>query len=343
MKTAWTYTVLPGDTLSKIVNAIKDVVGVTVEQILEVNSGLEATNLQIGQVIHVPCAEDIKIQPLNYTIRVGDTLGAIADSLSLCKELTLEALEQHNPEFEPERIRPGQLLNIPLFHGSLQQDIKAPLVNDAKCRGFWDWTYSHGHPPADSTISMAFSGWADIKTALQQSHHKLATMVGDKYLCIGGGNASGAMTTQVLNALAHAISQGLLCDYDGIAYDVEEGESDLSEAFRASFSTAQAHGLKVLVTISHSAPYGIKDAKALMMSFFNDANINYLSPQLYTTGKEAQNDYATSHEVTWTMYADCRAEIVPSLVNASMYDDAKQFFASQGVTLSGYVQWQQLS
>lgn len=342
MKAAWTYTVLPGDTMLNIVSAIRAVAGVQVGQITEVNSGLEPTNLQVGQIIHVPSPEDIKLQPLNYTIRVGDTLGAVADSLSLCKTLTLEVLESHNPEIDPERIKPGQLLIIPLNQDSESSSVKMKSVVDIKCRGFWDWTYSHGLPPADSTISMAFSGWADIKTALQQSHHKLTTMVGEKYLCLGGGNASGAMTTQVLNALAHAISQGLLSDYDGIAYDVEEGESGLSEPFRASFSTAQAHGLKVLVTISHSAPYGIKDAKALMMSFFNDANIDYLSPQLYTTGKESQNDYATSHGVDWSLYADCQAEIVPSIVNADMYEDAKRYFAEQGVILSGYVQWQQL-
>ncbi len=339
MKATWTYTVLPGDTLEKIVAGINAVAGVTVQQIIEVNTELEATRLQIGQVVHIPTPHDSKLQPLSYTVRVGDTLGALADSLSLGANLTHEQLALVNGDLDLAKLRPKQLLTIPLYTA---QTSSTDSISSELCRGFWDWTYSHGQPPQNTNITMAFSGWADIKTALQQSQRKLATMMGEKFLCIGGGNASGAMSTQVLNSLAHAISQNELSDYDGIAYDIEEGDSGLAEAFRTSFSTAQAHGLKVLVTVSHSAPYGISDAKALMTSFFSDTNIDYLSPQLYTTGKEGKNDYAISHGVTWQSYQSCKAKIVPSIVNANMYEDAKAYFAEQGIELSGYVQWQQL-
>ena len=77
----------------------------------------------------------------------------------------------------------------------------------------------------------------------------------------------------------------------------------------------------------------------LMHSFFADTNIDIMSPQLYTTGSESANDYDISHGVSWSEYANCRAAIIPSLVKAAYYDDAQQYFSSQGVTLAGYVQW----
>jgi len=95
------------------------------------------------------------------------------------------------------------------------------------------------------------------------------------------------------------------------------------------------------VTISHSAPYGVSDAPDLMASFFPNANIDYMSPQLYTSGEEGQNDFAISHGVQWTQYKNCRAAIVPSIVRASYYDNAHNYFKNIGVNITGYVQWKQ--
>lgn len=76
-----------------------------------------------------------------------------------------------------------------------------------------------------------------------------------------------------------------------------------------------------------------------MQVFFEDGNIDFISPQLYTTGSETQNDYATSHGVSWKDYAHCKAAVVPSIVKDTMYASAQEFFLKQGVTLKGYVQW----
>jgi len=99
----------------------------------------------------------------------------------------------------------------------------------------------------------------------------------------------------------------------------------------------------VLVTVSHSAPYGIADAQELMNSFFADPNIDILSPQLYTEGTEIMNDYSISHGVKWQQYADCRATIVPSIVKGTLYEGAKTYFANEQVTLQGYIQWSQIN
>jgi hypothetical protein len=99
--------------------------------------------------------------------------------------------------------------------------------------------------------------------------------------------------------------------------------------------------MQVLVTVSHSAPYGIGDAASLMRSFFSNPNIDYISPQLYTSGEEGGNDYGTVAGVQWWEYKQAKAAIVPSIVASYMYNDAQNYFSSQGVYTQGYVQWRQ--
>jgi hypothetical protein len=98
----------------------------------------------------------------------------------------------------------------------------------------------------------------------------------------------------------------------------------------------------VLVTVSHSAPYGIGDAAALMRSFFPNADIDYISPQLYTSGTESYNDYSTLYGVQWSEYGASRGVVIPSIVTQSLYDSAASYFSSQGVYIDGYVKWSQV-
>ena len=95
------------------------------------------------------------------------------------------------------------------------------------------------------------------------------------------------------------------------------------------------------VTVSHSQPYAVSDAAALMTSFFSNSNIDYLSPQLYTTGSETTNDY-TAVGTSWSSYATAKAKIIPSVVLGSRdYPTAQTYFSQYGITLYGYVQWTQ--
>ena len=150
----------------------------------------------------------------------------------------------------------------------------------------------------------------------------------------------GAFEAHSLSAITTAILAGKFAAYDGICYDIEEGEAGLSALFQQSFAACKSMGLKVFVTVSHSQPYGIDDAEALMRSIIADRNVDYLSPQLYTTGNEPSNDYSVVG-TPWTAYAASTARIVPSVVAASYYPDAARYFATQGVTLTGYIQWKQ--
>lgn len=214
--------------------------------------------------------------------------------------------------------------------------------NSTSLIGFWYWTWSScAAPPAGANLGIAFSGWVNPQTALQDSANVQDSLPSPQYVCVGGGNSGGAWTSDAVSAVTSAISAGDFSTYQGIAYDIEEGSAGLSAVFQSSFAVAKANGLAVLVTVSHSAPYGVSDAATLMQSFFTNPDIDILSPQLYTTGHESANDYAISGGVTWSDYAAAIPVVAPSIVSASMYPDAQAYFDESGVTLGGFIQWSQ--
>ncbi|MGB0943477.1 MAG: LysM peptidoglycan-binding domain-containing protein [Marinomonas sp.] len=336
MTTVMHYTVLSGDTLSSIATSISDVFGVTSAQIETTNPSLNPNNLHIGEIIQIPA--QTASNSLMYTIRTGDTLSGICGALSQCSGLTYQEIEQINPSVTASDLQIGQVLAIPATQTTTQETLEPNAEN----MGYWDWTWDKSHAPSNASLSMAFSGWTNTETALNQSSNIVNNLVGTKFISLGGGNSDGAFDSASLTKITDAINQGEFDSYDGIAYDVEEGAPGLENDFQASFKAAKAKGFKVLVTVSHSAPYGITDASTLMDSFFEDENIDILSPQLYTTGEEAENDYDISQGVTWERYKTAKAAIVPSLVSSTYYPDAQTYFAQQGITLKGYIQWKQV-
>jgi hypothetical protein len=164
-------------------------------------------------------------------------------------------------------------------------------------------------------------------------------LVGEKYIALGGGNANGKFDHSNIERIIAAINNGKFSDYKGIAFDIEECDTGLAQKFHEAFAAAKSNHLHVAVTVSHSAPYGAADAKDLMTAFFADGNIDYLSPQLYTTGNETQNDYTEIQGVTWTDYVGMKAALVPSIVQAGLYNDAHNFFLQRGITTQGFIQW----
>jgi len=216
-------------------------------------------------------------------------------------------------------------------------------VTAQNTRGFYWWTWSGTSvtPPSNTNMGIAFSGWTNPANATRDSQPIFSRLPNTKYISLGGGNANGRWSNSSLSSVTAAINNNTFRDYQGICFDIEEGDSGLSSGFASAFSAAKSKSMRVLVTISHSAPYGITDSVALMNSFFNNANIDYLSPQLYTTGTESKNDYTITTGTAWSSYANARAKTVPSMVYASYYTDASNYFRTQGVTIDGYIQWAQ--
>jgi hypothetical protein len=223
---------------------------------------------------------------------------------------------------------------------TISNHIKTKTVPELK--GYYWQTWSNGYKaPADTNMGVAFSGWANVDQALSESSTVINDLPGTKMLSIGGGDSDGHLTIALLNFLNSAISAGSLTGYGGIVYDIEEADSGMASAFAASFALAKSNGFIVVVTSSHSAPYGVTDGADLMRSFLSDDNIDYISPQLYTTGTETANDFSTSQGVDWSEYASAKASIAPSIVTSSLYTDAQQQLLTYGVVTNGYIQWQQ--
>jgi len=191
------------------------------------------------------------------------------------------------------------------------------------------------------TSGVFFSGWTDPTNALRESNLIFGKVPNPSWISLGGGNANGAFTASSLNIINTAIQNGQFNNYRGIVFDIEEGDSGLYSSFAQCFRTAVAKGLGVMVTVSHSAPYGISDAASLMKSLLADPNVKYISPQLYTSGTENVNDFAISQGFPWSAYKNTKAIVIPSIVKSSYYPAAQAYFASQGVTTQGYIQWSQ--
>ena len=205
--------------------------------------------------------------------------------------------------------------------------------------GYYWKSWLSSKPPAGINLGVCFSGWISISDVLTNCNKIKARLPGRKFLSFGGGTSSGRWSLLALNNLDNGIRRKQLAGWQGIVYDIEEGDSGLAPAFARSFANAKANGLTVLVTISHSQPYGISDATTLMKSFFSNSNIDYLSPQLYTTGSEKGNDY-TAIGTAWNAYRSSKAKLVPSVVLGSRdYPAAQKYFAQHRIKTFGFMQW----
>jgi hypothetical protein len=216
-------------------------------------------------------------------------------------------------------------------------------ASDPANRGVWWWTWTGGNVAGLNNLNMAiaFSGWTNPDQAKGESNTIKNQLPGRKFISLGGGNANGAWTAADCSRVQSDCTSGGFAGYNGIAFDIEEGDNGLASPFAAAFRACKASGLVVLVTVSHSAPYGVGDAATLMRSFFTNSDIDIISPQLYTSGSETGNDWATTAGVQWTEYAAFRGEVIPSIVTGTYWPDAESQFAKAGVRITGYIQWSQ--
>ncbi len=97
-----TYTVVKGDTLSKIAKRFNT----TVDELVKIN-GIDNPNLiRVGQVLHLTALEPITA---TYTVVKGDTLSKIAKRY----KTSVEALAAMNNISNVNLIRVGQVLKLP--------------------------------------------------------------------------------------------------------------------------------------------------------------------------------------------------------------------------------------
>lgn len=107
------YTIKAGDTLYNISQQF----GVSVDEIMRANPGINPNNLQIGQVICIPRAvtPTPPVPPcpngFYYSIRPGDTYFSISRQFGV----SIDALIRANPGVNPDNLQVGQIICVPSF------------------------------------------------------------------------------------------------------------------------------------------------------------------------------------------------------------------------------------
>lgn len=226
--------------------------------------------------------------------------------------------------------------------------------------GYYSWNWGSGSVgPAGSNAGCAFTGLVDVKNAIAQYTEGAAwccpTLHGTRYLTLGGGNSAGVFTASALRDIASSAGLIQQAGYGAVMFDVEEivGSSDsMIPIFQESFAALKKTGLIVAVTTSHSAPYqcdSAADAVAITKAWIADANIDILSPQLYSSGQEGVPEFAETSSCkaagcTWDLYKGAKAVIAPSIVDSSQYIAVKEWFSTHlSISTRGYFQWAQVA
>ena len=194
--------------------------------------------------------------------------------------------------------------------------------------------------PVNPDIGIAFSGWAEVYQALS-SGPLAESLHGRKYLSVGGSNVNGVMNAATFKAMEENLDYVKDAGFIGICFDIEstQDENHYIPAMEAAFAAVKAKDLKVMVTTSHSAPIKSHAAARVVDAWIKSDNIDILSPQLYSTGKEKQVQTVASNGVSWDHWKGAKATIVPSIVDGSHWAKTLQFFQNQGIPVGGYLQW----
>lgn len=106
------YTIQAGDTFFTIARKHN----VSLDQLLAANPNINPDNLIVGQTICIPGGTPVPPPPLRcpvgttaYTIKSGDTFYLLAQRFNT----TVEAIQQLNPQADPNNLQIGQIICIP--------------------------------------------------------------------------------------------------------------------------------------------------------------------------------------------------------------------------------------
>lgn len=234
----------------------------------------------------------------------------------------------------------------------------APVSSeDSEMIGYYSWNWGSGSVgPSEATFGVAFTGLVDVELAIAGYDAAAGwccpRLNGERFLCIGGGNAAGQFDLASLRKVHDDLHLVKAANYSGVVFDVEiviGAAEKLVPAFAAAFEQAKMLGLKVIVTMSHSAPYSTDtpvDAVSMVKAWVTDKNIDALSPQLYSSGSEVTPEFAETYTCKaagckWDLFENSIPKFVPSIVDQEQYKAVKAFYAG-AIEVGGYIQWHQV-
>ncbi|MBO8137203.1 MAG: LysM peptidoglycan-binding domain-containing protein [Desulfotomaculum sp.] len=101
------YIIQRGDTFCSIAKRY----GITVQDLIDANPGVDPNNLQIGQTICIPKKPQPVCPPgtFPYRVKAGDTFYSLAQRYNT----TVEAIKAANPGVDPNNLQIGQTICIP--------------------------------------------------------------------------------------------------------------------------------------------------------------------------------------------------------------------------------------
>ena len=209
--------------------------------------------------------------------------------------------------------------------------------NDTPLTGYWMWTWDGeggGNPPTICDIGIRFGGESP-KLAIDTHINMVSSLTSrEKFLNLGGGLETGIWQLSDFAYINSNLSNIKSKGWTGLCFDIEVCPPSISfvNAFADCFAKCKAARLKVLVTMSHTVPYGCQTGSGQGMDLVNawikDHNIDYLSPQLYTEGH-------TLEPTDLSMFSNASAKIIPSIP----YDSDWSKIQNLGIIPAGYLSW----
>jgi len=373
------YVVQANDDLSKIVTyySTEYDMETSVSLICSCNNLSDCNVIDVGMTLVIPiiiygCDSDCRV----YEVQSGDSVWAIANEYNTTTEIVCET----NDIQDCSHIQIGDILAIPVdimcsFTAAPTQTPSTPFPTPtpdtdsptyegetpspvAAIVGYYSTSWEGGSIGLDgANAGVAFTGWNILPRAWLQYGDNLPPLVGTKYVSVGGGDIrTGNISEEVLDDVGASTTDIINAGYDGVMYDVEYvlGSVDIMvPAFEKSFADVKAAGLLVAVTTSHSAPYSTdppEDAATYVSSWAQSTNVDILSPQLYTSGLEAEPDFAetwncmiSNNPCPWELYVGANAIFAPTIVSEDQYAQVQEYFLDNyNITTGGFFQWKQV-
>jgi len=205
-------------------------------------------------------------------------------------------------------------------------------------RGYYKWGWDGSSVPTGDWDLAIWVGGEVPKVAIDENINNASKLNGSKKLLnLGGGAETGIWNLSDFDYINSKLSAIKSAGWDGLCFDVEVCPPNVSfvEAFKDCFAKCKQAKLIVFVTMSHLVPYACKTGAGqgtdLVSAWISDSNIDYISPQLYTSGD-------TLEPSPLTQFVTVRDKILPSIPFESDFDGLA---AKTGLDCPGYITWKQ--
>lgn len=248
----------------------------------------------------------------------------------------------YNPKFLSKNIISLLLVIIVLVllyivYKYLFKNMIEPFTNPT-IKGYYimSWINSPA-PPGKWDFGIYFGGESPKESIDKYINMSSKITSGKKILNLGGGLDTGIWKGQSdFNYINSKLFDIKKAGWDGLCFDIEvcTPNVDLVEMFSNCFSNCKATGLLVIVTISHSMPYSCQTGKGqgkdLINEWLTDKNIDYISPQLYSSGTILETS-------DLSVFKEIQNKILPSIPYDSDWE--KLNTTNIGINPTGYILW----